>query len=172
MRRWIGILLVTALAAACRVPPPRNSRATRDELQRSLGPGVEVGATNLAVRGVELYLVREIDPVAWPDIPRLVGVIGGRGGKMLEGRDLVRAVIATGPALVELARCVLLYDGIRGRVLERAHTDEEQRATVSPPRMANGKLVFWFRGGRPKLLLEATFDPSTGFIAFRDAPLI
>jgi hypothetical protein len=130
-----------------------------------------VVAAEATVPGIELFLVT--DAKAPPDEEveaTLVGVIGGAGGTIVEGRDLLRAVIDAKPDAKALAR-VALWAGHRdGEILQAATTAEQRKAKVKPPATKGNTFTFWvWTSDVPRSLERGTLDRTTG--ALEIAPL-
>jgi len=158
-------------------PPPLPAQARPTtvlaQVQQSAPSGAHVAAADLAVTGVELFVVSEGKPGA-PDGGdfggRLVGVTGGLGGKIL---DLMRVVIEGKPAARTLARIALWIAQHEGEILDTPKTPEQRKAKVRPPRLAGNTLVFWvWTTGLPRMLEKATLDRSTGALDLAVPPAL
>src|SRR5262245_37260761 len=76
--------------------PAAKPGSTLAQVQAGAPSGAKVVPAEIAVTGVDLFQVSDAKPL--PDDeglpPKLVGVVGGAGGEVVEGRPLLRAVIA------------------------------------------------------------------------------
>jgi hypothetical protein len=80
-------------------PAPPKPTSVLAQVQQWAPAGTRVESAGITVPGVELFTLTDGKPVADDEIApfKLVGVAGGVGGKILEGRDLVRAAIEGKP---------------------------------------------------------------------------
>ncbi|HEX3765802.1 MAG TPA: hypothetical protein VHW23_44200, partial [Kofleriaceae bacterium] len=106
--------------------PPKPA-STLEQVTHGAPPDAKVAAAGLAVPGIDLFLVSDGKPPPEDEgmPPRVVGVAGGAGGTLLEGRDLVRAVIdakADPRATAQVALWVAQDDGT---ILDAANTPEQ-----------------------------------------------
>lgn len=127
---------------AAAAPKPAS---TLEQVQRS-APDAKVAPAGLTVPGIDLFLVSDGKPAPEDEglPPRVVGVAGGAGGALLEGRDLVRAVIERTPAdRKAIAQVALWVAQDDGAILEAAKTPEQRKAKVGPPAVTGGTLGFW-----------------------------
>lgn len=148
--------------------------STLAQVQAAAGPGSKVAAAGLQVPGVELFLVSEASPTPEDDglPPKLVGVVGGPGGQQLDGRDLVRAVIAAKPAPKVIAQVALWVAQDDGELLDGAHGGEQRKAKVGPPKITGNTLSFWVRTNDvPRMLEHGTLDLANGLLDLALAPL-
>ena len=147
-------------------PPPAPKPATTlEQVQREAPEGAKVARVELAVPGIELFAVTDAAPRADDDAGqgKLVGVAGGRGGQLLEGRDLMKAAIAGKLGKPMLARLALWVAGDDGKVLDRATSREQKKAKVGPPAIARGALTFWvWTTDLPPMLERGRVDLATG----------
>jgi hypothetical protein len=126
---------------AAAAPKPAS---TLEQVQRS-APDMKVAPAELAVPGIELFLVSDAKPLPEDEglPPRVVGVAGGAGGKLLEGRDLVRAAIDAKADRKATAQVALWVAQDDGAILEAPKTAEQRKAKVGPPAVAGTTLGFW-----------------------------
>jgi hypothetical protein len=148
--------------AAVARPRPAN---TLELVQQASPANTQVAKAELTVPGIELFSVTEnqaaADDAAAP--ARLVGVTGGVGGKVLESRELVRAVIEARPDGKTLARVALAVAGDDSQLLDAPQTREQKQARVGPPAASQGALVFWlWTTDVPRMVERARLDLTTG----------
>jgi hypothetical protein len=113
---------------------------------------------------IELFGVSDSEPAPEDDAEtKLVGVVGGATGKVLEDDELLRAVSASKPAPKLLAEIALLVIGRDGDVLDAATTPEQRKAKVARPAIADQTFSFWvWTREVPRSLEHATLDLATG----------
>lgn len=153
-------------------PPPPTSVV--EQVQRSAPAGARVAAADITVAGVELFVVTDARPVPDGEYAggTLVGVVGGLGGKALEGRDLMKAVIAGKPDHKTLARVALRIAQSDAELLDAPNDDEQRRAKVRPPTIARNALVFWvWTTEVPRLVERGKLDLTTGELALTELPV-
>ncbi len=129
--------------AAAAAPRPAS---TQEQVQRSAPADARVAPAGLTVPGLDLFLVSDGKPAPEDEglPPRVVGVAGGAGGALLEGRDLVRAVIEHAPAdRKAIAQVALWVAQDDGAILDAAKTPAQRKARVGPPAVTGGTLGFW-----------------------------
>jgi hypothetical protein len=196
MPRLIAVISATALAAAaCSTPQAQTSGApgpadngsqamskptapsastTLEQVQQWAPPGTRVGPAQLPVTGVDLFVLRDDKPVP-PDgysSGSLVGVVGGVGGKIVENRELVRAVIDAKADARTLARVALWVARREGEILDAPQNDEQRKAKVGPPAIAGGSLVFWvWTTGVGRMLQLGKLDLSTAALELGSPPV-
>jgi hypothetical protein len=143
-------------------PPPQPKPASAaEQVQQATPPGTRVTPAGLTVPGVELFVVS--DGKAGEDPGKLVGVIGGVGGQLLDGTELTRAVIEAKPPARTLALVALRVAQQDAQILDKATTAEQRKAKVRAPQVAGNALAFWvLTQGAPPLLERATLDLATG----------
>jgi len=135
---------------------------------------MRVAPAELTVPGVELFALTEGRPVADDEIApaKLVGVAGGLGGKVLEGKELVRAAIAGKPDRRTLARVALWVAQDDGEVLDGPKSREQQKARVGPPVIVRNTLAFWAQTTDvPRTLERGKLDLSTGVLEIKPLPV-
>jgi HEAT repeat protein len=133
---------------------------------------VHVAAAAVTVPGVELFLVTDGKAPEDEEVEStLVGVIGGADGKIVEGRDLLRAVIDAGPDAKALAR-VALWAGHRdGDILDAAATPEQRKARVKRPASKGTTFTFWvWTSDVPRSLERGTLERTTGALEIAPPP--
>lgn len=161
----------SASPAAAAAPAPAS---TREQVQRWAPAGSKIEPAELKVPGLELFVVSEARPAAEDEgLPgTLVGVAGGTGGKILDGRELVKAAIDGKPDARTLARVALRVAGDDGDVLERPERPEHRKARVGPPAVARGALTFWvWTTDVPRMLEHGALDLASGALKLEPAPL-
>ncbi|HET9619947.1 MAG TPA: hypothetical protein VFP84_01180, partial [Kofleriaceae bacterium] len=116
------------------------------------------------IGGVELFGVSDSQPPPEDDDgSKLVGVVGGAAGKVVEGDELLRAVSAGKPDPKVLAAVALQVAGRDGDVLDAATTPEQRKAKVARPAIADQTFSFWvWTHEVPRSLEHATLDLATG----------
>ncbi|HEY0479717.1 MAG TPA: HEAT repeat domain-containing protein [Kofleriaceae bacterium] len=155
-----GSAAAVGSASAATAPKPKT---TAEQVQQGAPAGTKVAPAELTVPGIELFALTE--GKTGPDddaVPvKLVGVAGGVGGKLLDGHDLVRAVIDAKPDPRTLARVALWATGDDSEVLDAAKGREQAKAR--PPAIAKGALVFWvWTHDVPRMVEKARLDLTTG----------
>jgi hypothetical protein len=135
---------------------------------------LKVSAVDLKLSGIELFVLS--DPSPAPDgtriADRLVGVATA-GGKVVEGNELMRAVIAVKPDPRTLARIALQVAQHDAELLEAATSAEQRKVKVKPPRFAGKALVFWVSTrGTPRRLEQGKVDRTTGGIEIAVPPAL
>ncbi|HEU4727924.1 MAG TPA: HEAT repeat domain-containing protein, partial [Kofleriaceae bacterium] len=140
---------------------------------RSAAPSVRVGPAELSVPGVDLFSL--IEPPAPGDEDsevKLVGVVGGADGKLVEGRDLMRAVADVKPDRKTLARVALAVAQRQGELLDAATTSEQRKARVRPPTITDNALTFWvWTTDVPRSLERGKVDLATGAVDIAPPPM-
>jgi hypothetical protein len=148
-------------AAAPAPPPPAKPTSTAEQVQQAAPVGARVTPAGFTVPGFELFVVS--DGKASEEPGKLAGVVGGLGGKLLDGTELTRAVIEAKPPVRALAQVALEVAQQDAEILDKATTAEQRKAKVRSPRVAGNALVFWvLTQGSPRLLERATLDLATG----------
>jgi len=157
-------------AAAPEAPapaPPAAPASVLELVQRWAPQGSQVAPAELTVPGLALFTVTDAKPAGDGEYSggALVGVAGGVGGKILEGRELVQAASAGKPdrkVLAQVAMRVAQRDG-EGDLLDRATSAEQRKAKVTAPTIKGGTLVFWVSTTQPPRSLErGKLDLATG----------
>jgi hypothetical protein len=98
-------------------------------------------------------------------------VVGGPGGKLVEGRDLVRAVVEAKPGAPTLARVAMWLAQDDGELLTKATTPEQKKAKVTAPTIKGETLTFWvWTTDDPRLLERGTVNLATGAVELGPAP--
>jgi hypothetical protein len=153
------------------VPPPTS---VLEQVQRSAPAGTRATAADVMVKGVDLFVLSDGKPV--PEDGRagvmLVGVVGGLGGKILEGRELMKAVIAGKPDVKTLARIALRVAQSDAELLDAPGDPEQRRAKVRPPAFAHNELGFWVLTTEvPRLIERGKLDLTTGALELTELPV-
>jgi hypothetical protein len=126
------------------------------------------------VSGIDLFLVSDGKPAPEDEglPPRVVGVAGGPGGALLEGRDLVRAAIEAKADRKVIAQVALWVAQDDGAILDKAKTPEQRKARVGPPAVTGHTLGFWVLTTDPKPQVEhGQLDLSNGLLDLQPPPL-
>jgi hypothetical protein len=197
MLRTIAVSVASMLAAACTSPasgsgagkagsgtgsgsqalaPPAKPKPTNalQLVQQSAPPQTRVAPAELTVPGVELFALSEARPATDDEVlpPRLVGVVGGVGGKVVDGRELVRAVIEAKADRKTLAQVALGVAQDDGELLDAPRTAEQKRAKVGPPVVARNALGFWvWTTDVPRTLERGKLDLATGALEIAPLPV-
>lgn len=156
---------------AAAAPKPAS---TLEQVQREAPADAQVAPAGVAVSGVDLFLVSDGKPAPEDEglPPRVVGVSGGAGGALLEGRDLVRAVIQAKADPKVIAQVALWVAQDDGAILDKAKTPEQRKAKVGPPAVTGGKLGFWVLTTDPKPQVEhGQLDLGNGLLELQPLPL-
>jgi hypothetical protein len=154
-----------AVAPATPDTAPAAAAGSALEQVQKAAPGMKASPAELKVTGIELFVVSDAKPA--PDGTRIadkiVGVVGGAGGKIVEGNELVRAVLAARPDPTTLARVALQVAQYDAEILEAPTTAEQRKAKVRPPRFVGKALVFWVSTlGVPRRVEQGKLDRTTG----------
>lgn len=162
-------------AAAKAAPPPPAKPATVLAQVEQWAPGAtRVEPAGLSVPGVELFALTDRKPVADDEIApfKVVGVAGGVGSKILEGRDLVRAAIESKAERKTVAQVALWVAEDDGEILQAAKTREQRKAKVGPPAVAKNVLTFWvLTTDVPRQIEHAKLDLATGDLELATLPV-
>ncbi|HEX3474647.1 MAG TPA: HEAT repeat domain-containing protein [Kofleriaceae bacterium] len=180
------------------IAPAPKPASTLDQVTRS-APDAKVAPAGVAVPGIDLFLVSDGKPAPEDEglPPRVVGVSGGPGGALLEGRDLVRAVIersemgggdpagsaggagGKAPRGIEaradrkvIAQVALWVAQDDGAILDRAKTPAQRKAKVGPPAVTGHTLGFWVLTTDPPPQVEhGQLDLSNGLLELQPLPV-
>jgi HEAT repeats len=131
--------------------------------------------SDLKARGIELFVLSDITPATEGPRSRdkLVGVVGGAGGKVIEGNELMRAVLAAKPDLKTAVRVALQVAQNDGEVLETPATPEQRKVQVRAPRVVGKSIVFWvWTLGVPRLIEQGKLDRTTGALDLAVPPVL
>lgn len=195
MLRLIAMISLSLLAAACdskqakktevqvgsasvesgsQAPAPVAKPASSlAQIQAWAPRGSKVAAVDLKATGVELFGVT-IEKPTDEDFPagRLVGVVGGAGGKIVEGRALVSAVAQGKADAATLARLAMWNAQDDGELLTAAITADQRKAKVGPPALHGTTLVFWvWTTDEPRILERGSADLTTGGVELGPLPV-
>jgi hypothetical protein len=146
-------------------PAPPKPTSVLAQVQQWAPAATRVESAGITVPGVELFTLTDGKPVADDEIApfKLVGVSGGVGGKILEGRDLVRAAIEGKPDRKTLAQVALWVAEDDGEILGAPKTREQRKAKVAPPAIARNTLTFWvLTTDVPRQIEHGKLDLDTG----------
>lgn len=161
-------------AAGSGAAPAAKPATTLAQVQAGSPSGSKVVPAGVEVPGIDLFLVTEPRPS--PDDeglpPKPVGVAGGPGGKLLDGRDLVRAAIEAKPAPKVLAQVALWVAGDDGDLIDAAKTKEQRKAKIGPPAVTGNTLGFWvFTTDVPRMIEHGKLDLGNGLLDLALQPL-
>jgi hypothetical protein len=195
MLRLIAMISVSLLAAGCETKPSKKTEVTVGSASAGSGSqaaapvakpastlaqieawapkGSKVAAADLQVTGVELFAVTAEKPTD-EDFPAggLVGVVGGAGGKIVEGRELVSAAAQAKADATTLARIAMWNAQDDGDLLTAATTPEQRKAKVGPPTIKGGVLTFWvWTTDDPRILERGSVDLATGGVELGPLPV-
>lgn len=149
--------------AAVAAPPAKPATAL-EQVQRQAPSGSKVAPASIQVPGVELFVVSDGKPPAEGE-SAVTALVGVAGGAVVDGRDLMKAVVAAKPAPADLARIALqaAQRDSDGNVLDAATTREQHKARVGAPAIHGDALVFWVATtDEPRVLERGTLVLSTG----------
>jgi hypothetical protein len=149
-------------AAASARPAPTT---TLEQVQRSAPAGTRAAPAGIAVPGIELFALTDATPAEDADYTAgtLVGVVGGVGGTLVEGTDLLRAVAQARPDRKTLARIAAWAAQREGEILDKASTAEQRKARVAGPAIKGTTLTFWlWTTETPRSLEKGTLELTTG----------
>ncbi len=155
------------------ITPPRS---TLEQVKRWAPAGHNVGAVEITIPGVDVFMVTPPDGPAPPaDGVRpyaIVAVAGGPGGKIHERDEVMRAAIAATRDAAALARLALLVSRKQGELLLGATTDEQRKAKVTAPAIAGNAVEFWvWTTGVGRMLERGRLDLATGAVAYGPPPV-
>jgi len=162
----------TGHPAAAPPPAPAKPASTLAQIEAWAPKGSIVAAASLTVPGVELFAVTPAKP-SDEDFPAgaLVGVVGGAGGKIVEGRELIVAAAAGKPDAKTLARVVMWTAQDDGELLEAATTPEQRKAKVTAPAIKGTTLKLWvWTTDAPRILERGSADLATGAVDLGPLP--
>jgi hypothetical protein len=155
-------------------PAPPKPTSVVAQVQQWAPAGTRVESAGITVPGLELFTLTDGKPVADDEIApfKLVGVSGGVGGKILEGRDLVRAAIEGKPDTKTLAQVALWVAEDDGEILGAAKTREQRKAKVAPPAVARNTLTFSvLTTDVPRQIEHGKLDLETGELELKLQPV-
>jgi hypothetical protein len=148
--------------------------STLDQIQRWAPADSRVAPAGIAVSGIDLFLVSDGKPAPEDEglPPRVVGVAGGAGGALLEGRDLVRAAIEAKTDRKVIAQVALWVAQDDGAILDKAKTPEQRKARVGPPAVTGQTLGFWvLTTDSPPQVEHGQLDLTNGLLDLQPLPL-
>lgn len=160
----------SGIQAAAPVAKPASALA---QIEAWAPKGSKVLAADLKVTGVELFAVT-VDKPTDEDFPAgaLVGVVGGAGGKIVEGRELISAAAQGKADATTLARVAMWNAGDDGDLLTAAGNAEQRKAKVGPPAIKGTTLTFWvWTTDEPRILERGSADLSTGGVELGPLPV-
>ncbi len=149
------------------VAPPASAI---ERVQHSAIPGSRVTAAELTVPGIALFTVADDKPSAEDEglLPSLAGV---RGDSVLEGRELVRAVIAAKPAPRVIAQVALAVAKDDSQILDAPAGREQRKLKIRPPAVAGNSLAFWVRTSDvPPQIARGALDLTSGALTLEPLP--
>ncbi|HEY1557841.1 MAG TPA: HEAT repeat domain-containing protein [Kofleriaceae bacterium] len=139
-------------------------------MERWAAPGIKVVGVGVDVPGIELFGLDDGKPIpmdAYKAYP-VVAVVGGLGNPILQGPDVMRAVIKATNDPKLLARAALVINGRAGQILDGATDDVQRKRGVTAPTLSASALDFWTLSGSPsRNLYHAHLDLSTTAFAFQ-----
>jgi hypothetical protein len=143
------------------------------QVQQGAPAGATVAPAEVAVPGIDLFLVTDRAPT--PDDegmpPRAVGVAGGAGGKLLEGRELLKAAADARPDRKVLAQVALWVALDDGKLLDAAKGRDQKAAKVRPPAVTGEALSFWaMTTDVPPQLEHGKLDLASGALTLEPRP--
>jgi len=153
--------------------PPRPTSALA-QIQQWAPAGTRVESAGITVTGLDLFTLTDSKPVADDEIApfKLVGVAGGVGGKIVEGRDLVRAAIEGKPDQKTLAQVALWVAEDDGEILGAPKSRDQRKAKVAAPAVARGKLTFSvLTTDVPRQIEHGKLDLATGELELTPLPV-
>jgi hypothetical protein len=160
--------------AAAPTPKPRLA-SVLEQVQQWAPAGAQVAKAELGVPGIELFSLTEKRSAADDEVAPagLVGVAGGVGGQILEGRALVRAAIDGKADKKTLAQLALSVAGDDSELLDAPKTAEQKQARVVPPAALHGALMFWvWTTDVPRMVERARLDLTTGALEIEPPKLL
>ncbi|MEO8840155.1 MAG: HEAT repeat domain-containing protein [Kofleriaceae bacterium] len=177
----------TAPGSAMTQPPAPQSppKTTTEQVERWAPSGssvVDVRARGEAdldlAAGIDVFMVTvRNQPVAdGRSHFSVVAIVGGVGNPILEDKAAILAAVAKTTAKTtkdaqKLARVGLLLNGRDDSPLTSASSDEQRKAGVKPPAIANNAIGFWIFSGSPAgNLYHCTLDLSTAALTVGGAP--
>jgi len=153
--------------------PVAKPASTLAQIEAWAPKGSKVAAADLKVTGVELFAVTVEKPTD-EDFPAgaLVGVVGGAGGKIVEGRELISAAAQAKADATTLARIAMWNARDDGELLTAAGNAEQRKAKVGPPVIKGTTLAFWvWTTDEPRILERGSADLTTGGVELGPLPV-
>jgi hypothetical protein len=138
-------------------------------VQAAVPKGSKVAPADLKVDGIELFAATSATPSDEDyERGRLFGVAGG---KLLEGRDLIKAVGETKADAKTIARIALWAYQEDGELLDKATGPEQTQAHVAAPARKGSVIKLWvFLADQPPVLERGTIDLTTGALDLGPLP--
>ena len=161
-------------AAKAPPPPPPKPATTLAQIQKWAPATTHVEPSTLTVPGVDLFTLTDSRPSADDEVApfKVAGVSGGAGGKIVEGRDLVRAAIDAKADKRAIAQVALWVAEDDGEILQAAKTREQHKAKVTPPTVTKNTLSFWvLTTDVPPQLEHGKLDLTTGDLELKTQPV-
>ena len=159
-------------ASQAAVAPVGKPASTQAQIEAWAPKGSKVAPADVKVAGVDLFAVT-VEKPSDEDFPAggLVGVVGGAGGKIVEGRELVMAAAEAKADARTLARVAMWNAQDDGELLMAASNAEQHKAKVGPPVIKGTTLTFWvWTTDEPRILERGTADLSTGGVELGPLP--
>lgn len=156
-----------AIDAAVAAAKPASSL---ELVQAAVPKGSKIAPADVKVDGIELFAATSATPSDEDYEPgRLFGVAGG---KLLEGRELIKAVGETKADAKTIARIALWAYQEDGELLDKASGAEQVKAHVAAPARKGSVVKLWvFLADQPPLLERGTVDLSTGALELGPLPV-
>jgi len=163
----VGNAVALGGSAGSAVAPPASPI---ERVQRSAVAGSRVTPAELTVPGVPLFTVADDKPSPEDEglLPSLAGV---RDDSVLEGRELVRAVIAAKPAPRVIAQVALAVAKDDSQILDAPAGRDQRKLKIRPPAVAGSSLAFWVRTSDvPPQIERGTLDLTSGALTLQPVP--
>jgi len=144
---------------------------TFEQVQRWAPPGTKVVGVGVEIPGIELFGLDDGRPVpmdAYKTYP-VVAVVGGLGKPILQGPDVMKAVIAATRDPKLLASATMVVNRRVGQILDSAGDDLQRKRGVTAPALSATALDFWVLSGSPyRNLYHAHLDLGTLAFTFQE----
>jgi len=160
-------------SAGSAAPVAAKPASTLEQVKAWAPKGTTVKAAELKVPGVELFAVMQ-DKLTEDDYEAgaLAGVVGGQGGKVVEGRELIKAVGDAKADAKTIARVALWAYQEEGELLDKPGNREQTKAHVTAPTIKGTTLKLWvWLDDPPKLLERGTVELATGALELGPLPV-
>ena len=161
-------------AAKAPPPPPPKPATTLAQIQKWAPPNTHVEPSTVTVPGIDLFTLADSRSSADDEVApfKVAGVSGGPGGKIVEGRDLVRAAIEGKADKRTIAQVALWVVEDDGEILQAAKTRDQRKAKVAPPTVTKNTLSFWvLTTDVPPQLEHGKLDLTTGDLELTSPPV-